>query len=141
MSLDSLRKLRGQTVETLMMELGRIAQYLSLSEERYRRIEAEMQMDAERYRRHMQQGLTIEVLLEWQARMDSQQTALRQARIEMEQTTLSWERTNHLLVEASQECKVLDRVLERREASKRADVARQEQRTTDEAASRRYVSR
>lgn len=141
MSLDSLRKLRGQTVETLMMELSRIAQSLTRSEERYRRIEAEMQMDAEQYRQHMQRGLTIEALLEWQARMDSQQAALRQVRIEIEEATFSWERTNNLLVEASQECKVLDRILERREATKRADSARQEQQTTDEAASRRYLLR
>ncbi|MBX3303948.1 MAG: flagellar FliJ family protein [Nitrospira sp.] len=141
MSLDSLRKLRSQTVETLIMELGRIAQSLSRSEERYRRIEAEMQTDAERYSQHTRQGLTIEVLLEWQVRMDSQQAALSQARIEIEQGTLSWERTNNLLVEASQECKVLDRVLERREAAQRAEAARQEQQATDEAASRRYLSR
>lgn len=141
MSLDSLRKLRSQTVETLMMELGRIAQSLSRSEERYRRIEAEMQTDAEQYSQHTRQGLTIEVLLEWQVRMDSQQAALRQARIEIEQGTLSWKRTNTLLVEASQERKVLDRVLERREAAKRAEVARQEQQATDEAASRRYLLR
>lgn len=141
MSLDALRKLRGQTVEALMMELGQIAQSLSRSEERYRRIEAEMQADTERYRQHMQQGLTIESLLEWQARMDSHQAALRQVHIEIEQVTLSWKRTNNLLVEASQECKVLDRVLERREATIRAGLARQEQQATDEAASRRHLLR
>lgn len=100
-----------------------------------------MQTDAEQYSQHTRQGLTIEVLLEWQVRMDSQQAALRQARIEIEQGTLSWKRTNNLLVEASQERKVLDRVLERREAAKRAEVARQEQQATDEAASRRYLLR
>lgn len=124
-----------------MMELGRIAQSLSRSEERYRRIESEMQVDAEQYREYMRQGLTIEGLLEWQARMDSQQAALRQVHIEIEQATLSWKRTNNLLVEANQECKVLDRVLERREATKRADLARQEQQATDEAASRHHLLR
>lgn len=141
MSLDSLRKLRGQTVEALMMELSQIAQSLSRSEERYRRIEAEMQVDTDRYGQRMQQGLTIEVLLEWQGRMDSQQAALRKVHIEIEQATLSWKRTNDLLVEASQECKVLDRILERREAMKRAEIARQEQQATDEAASRRCLLR
>jgi flagellar export protein FliJ len=124
-----------------MMELGRIAQALSLGEERYRRIEAEMGVDAERYGQHMRQGLTIEGLLEWQVRMDSQQAALRRIRIEIEEATLSWTRTNTLLVEASRERKVLDRILERREATKRAEVARQEQQATDEAASRRYLLR
>jgi flagellar export protein FliJ len=124
-----------------MMELGRIAQSLSRSEERHRRIEAEMQADTDRYRQHTRQGLTVEALLEWQARLDGQQAALRQVRIDMEQTALSWERTNHLLVESSQECKVFDRIIERRKAAARADRVRQEQRTTDEAASRRHLSR
>jgi len=141
MSLDSLRKLRGQAVEALMMELGQIAQSLSRSEEGYRRMENEMLEDADTYSQQAQQGMTIEAMLEWQVRMHSQQEALRQAHLVIEQTTLSWQRTNNLLVEANQECKLLDRILEQREAAQCADVARQEQRATDEAASRRYLLR
>ena len=141
MSLDSLRKLRGQAVEALMMELGQIAQSLSRSEERYRRMENEMLEDAEAYSQQAKQGMTIEAMLEWQVRMHSQQETLRQAHLVIEQTTLSWQRTNNLLVEANQECKLLDRILEQREAAQCADVARQEQRATDEAASRRYLLR
>ncbi|MDH5348814.1 MAG: flagellar FliJ family protein [Nitrospira sp.] len=141
MSLDSLRKLRGQAVEALMMELGHIAQSLSRSEERYRKIETEMVEDANTYSQQTQQGLTIEAMLEWQVRMYSQQTALRQAHLVIEQETLSWQRINKLLVEANQECKLLDRILEQREATQCAEVARQEQRATDEAASRRYLLR
>ncbi|MBX3318651.1 MAG: flagellar FliJ family protein [Nitrospira sp.] len=141
MSLHSLRKLREQRVEALMMELGQIAQSLSRNEERYRQVEAEMQTDTERYRKDMQQGLTIERLLEWEARLGSQEAILRQVHRDIEQGALLWNRTNSLLVEASQECKVLDRVLERREAIHRAEVARQEQQATDEAASRRCSSR
>lgn len=124
-----------------MMKLAQIAQSLSRNEERYRQVEAEMQEDIERYRQHMQQGLTIEGLLEWQARMGSQEAALRQMHHDIEQAALLWNRTNSLLVEANQECKVLDRVLERREAIHRENVARQEQQTMDEAASRRFSSR
>jgi flagellar biosynthesis chaperone FliJ len=120
-----------------MMELGRIVQSLSRSEEQYRKIESEMLDDADKYSRQTQQGLTIETMLEWQVRMHSQQAGLRQAHLEIEQATLSWQRTNKLLVEANQECKLLDRILEQREATKCADLARQEQRATDEAASRR----
>jgi flagellar export protein FliJ len=141
MSLDSLRKLRGQAVEALMMELGHIAQSLSRSEERYRKIETEMLEDADQYSRQTQRGMTIEAMLEWQGRMHSQQAALHQADLEIEQGTLSWQRTNKLLVEANQECKLLDRILEQREATKFADLARQEQQATDEAASRRYLVR
>jgi flagellar export protein FliJ len=141
MSLDSLRKLRGQAVEALMMELGHIAQSLSRSEEQYRKIETEMLEDADKYSQQAQRGMTIEAMLEWQVRMHSQQAALRQVHLEIEQATLSWQRTNKLLVEANQECKLLDRILEQREATKCADLARQEQRATDEAASRRYLLR
>ena len=141
MSLDSLRKLRGQTVEALMVELGHIVQCLSRSEERYRKIETEMLEDADKYSQQVEQGMTIEAMLEWQVRIHSQQASLRQAHLEIEQATLSWQRTNNLLVEANQECKLLDRILERREATRCADLARQEQRVTDEAASRRSLLR
>jgi flagellar export protein FliJ len=141
MSLNALRKLHEQRVEALMMELAQIAQSLSRNEERYRQVEAEMQADTERYRQDMQQGLAIEGLLEWEARLGSQEATLHQVHRDIEQAALLWNRTNSLLVEASQECKVLDRVLERREAIHRADVARQEQQTMDEAASRRCSSR
>ncbi|MBK9305776.1 MAG: flagellar FliJ family protein [Nitrospira sp.] len=141
MSLDSLRKLREQRVEALMMELAKIAQSLSRNETRSREVEAEMQVDTERYRQHMQQGLTIEGLLEWQARLGSHEATLRQVHRDIEHAALLWNRTNSLLVEASQECKVLDRVLERREAIHRADVVRREQQTMDEAASRRCSPR
>ena len=141
MSLHSLRKLREQRVETLMMELGQIAQSLSRNEARYRQVETAMQNETEQYRQQMQQGLTIESLLEWEARLGSQEATLYQVHRDIEQATMLWNRTNSLLVEASQECKVLDRVLERREAIHRADVARQEQQAMDEAASRRCSSR
>lgn len=120
-----------------MMELAQIAQALVLHEARQRGIETEMHTDAEQYRLHTKRGLSIEELLEWQARMDSQEAALRHVRVDIEHATVAWTRTNQLLVEANQECKVLDRVLERREAMKRTDVVRHEQQVMDEAASRR----
>ncbi|UVT21116.1 MAG: flagellar export protein FliJ [Nitrospira sp.] len=140
MSLDSLQKLRAQTVEALMMELAQITQTLARSEERHRNIEAQIQTDSADYERHTKQGLTIEALLEWQARMDSQQTALRHARSEINQAASAWQHTKSLLVEASQECKLLELVAEKRQEAKRADMGRQEQRITDDAASRRYSS-
>lgn len=141
MSLNSLRKLHRQRVEALMMELAQIAQALVLYEARQRGIETDMHTEAEQYRAHTKRGLSIEELVEWQTRMDSQEAALRRVRFDIEQATLAWTNTNRLLVEANQERKVLDRVLERREAMKRAGVTRQEQQATDEAASRRMWSR
>ncbi len=141
MSLESLRKLRAQTVETLMMELAQITRTLAQSEERYQDLEATMQQDVVTYDRQSVQGLTIEAWLEWQGRMDSQQAALRRVRREIDQAVEAWQRTKALLVEASQERKLLDLVADKRRDAQRADAARQEQRTTDEAASRRYSTR
>lgn len=141
MSLEVLRRLRGEAVEALVMELSRITQSLWGCEERYRRIEAQLQAETDRCSQFTQAGLTIEALLEWQVRLDAYQADLHQVRIDMEQATASWTGTRNLLVEANQECKLLDRVLEARDATKRADLARQEQRIMDEAASRRYLSR
>jgi flagellar FliJ protein len=141
MSLESLRKLRAQTVETLMMELAQITRTLTQSEERSHDIETQIQKDVVIYDRQSAQGLTIEAWLEWQGRMDSQQTALRQVRREIDQAIEAWQHTKTLLVEASQESKLLDRVADKRREAQRAEAGRQEQRTTDEAASRRYSVR
>ncbi|MFY4727762.1 flagellar export protein FliJ [Nitrospira sp. BLG_2] len=141
MSLESLRKLRAQTVESLMMELAKITRALARSEERYRDIETQIQKDVAVYDRQSAQGLTIEAWWEWQGSMDSQQAALRQARLEIDQAVEAWRHTKALLVEASQERKLLDRVADKRRETQRAEAGRQEQRTTDEAASRRYSAR
>ena len=141
MNLESLRKLRAQTVETLMMELARITRALAQSEERCRDIEAEIQKDVAVYDRQSAQGLTVEAWLEWQGRMDSQQAALCLVRREIGQAAEAWRQAKALLVEASQESKLLDRVADKRREAQRAEAGRQEQRTTDEAASRRYSVR
>lgn len=141
MSLESLRKLRAQTVETLMMELAQITRALTQNEERYRDIETQIQNDVVIHDRQSTQGLTIEAWLEWQGRMDSQQAALRRVRREINQAVEAWQHTKALLVEASQESKLLDRVADKRREAQRAEAGRQEQRTTDEAASRRYSMR
>jgi flagellar export protein FliJ len=138
MSLESLRKLRAQAVETLMMELGQITRTLTQSEERYHDLEAQIQKDMEIYGRQSASGLTIEAWVEWQARMDSQQAALGRARRETDLAAAAWQHTKALLVEASQECKILDVVADKRLEAQRADAGRQEQRMTDEAASRGY---
>jgi flagellar biosynthesis chaperone FliJ len=73
-------------------------------------------------------------------RMDSHRAALRKARGEMDNALEAWRHTKALLVEASQERKLLDLVADKRREAQRADAGRQEQRTTDEAASRGYVA-
>jgi len=138
MSLESLRKLRAQTVERLMMELAQVTRILTQSEERCRDIEAQIQKDVVVYDRQSAQGLTIEVWLEWQGRIDSQQTMLRRVRGEIDQAVEAWQRTKALLVEANQERRLLDVVADKRREAQRAEAGRQEQRMTDEAASRRY---
>lgn len=141
MSLDSLRKLRTQTVETLMMELAHITRTLVQNEERHREIEAQIQRDMVSHDQQSSHGLTIEAWLEWQGRMDAQQATLRRLRREIDQAAEAWQQTNARLVEANQECKLLDVVAEKRREAECADRARQEQRTTDEAASRRHSIR
>jgi flagellar protein FliJ len=141
MSFESLRKLRVQAEETLMMELAQITRALSQNEERYHDLETQIQKDIVIYDRQSAQGLTIEAWLEWQGRMDSQQTALHRVRREIDQAVEAWQRTKALLVEASQERKLLDVVADKRRDVQRAEAGRREQRTTDEAASRRYSAR
>ncbi len=141
MSLESLRKLRAQTVETLMMDLAQITRRLAQHEERYQDLEAQIQQEVAAYDQQSVQGLTIEAWLEWQGRMDSQQAALCRVRREIDQAVEAWQQTKALLVEASLERKLLDIVADKRRDAQRADTARQEQRTMDEAASRRHSTR
>lgn len=141
MSLESLRKLRAQTVEALMMDLAQITRRLAQREEQYQDLDAQMQQDVVTYDRQSTQGLTIEAWLEWQGRMDSQQAALRRVRREIDQAVEAWQQTKALLVEASLERKLLDIVADKRRDAQRAEAARREQQTTDEAASRGYSTR
>ena len=138
MSLESLRKLRAQTVERLMLELAQATRTLTQSEERCRDIEAQIQKDVVIYDRQSAQGLRIEAWLEWQGRIESQQAALRRVRCEIAQAVEAWQHTKALLVEASQERRLLDVLPDKRDEAQRARVGRQEQRTMDEGASRRY---
>jgi flagellar protein FliJ len=141
MSFESLRKFRAQTVEALMMELAQITHTLAQSEEEYQDLEVKMQQDVVTYDQQSAQGLTIEAWLEWQGHMDSQEAALRRVRREIDQAVETWQQTKALLVEASQERKLLDLVADKRRDAQRADAARQEQRMMDEVASRRHSTR
>lgn len=141
MSLDSIRKVRAQTVESLMMELSQIAQALTYSEEQYRTMEVQIQADTEAYAQQAGQGLTIEDLLQWQGKMDAQRSALRQVRATIDHATGLWQQTQERLVEARQECQLLERVAEQRQTARHAMIARREQWAEDETAGRQISMR
>lgn len=141
MSLDSIRKVRVQTVESLMMELSHIAQTLTQSEEQYRTMESQIRADAEVYAQQATHGLTIEDLLEWQGRMAAQRSALQQLRVRIDHATSVWQQTKERLVGAKQECTILERVAEQRQAAIQATLARREQQAADEAAHRQVSIR
>ena len=141
MSLDSIRKVHAQTVESLMMELSHIVQALTHSEEQYRTMEVQLQADTETYAQQARQGLTIEDLLQWQATLDAQRSALQQVRAAIDHASDLWQQTQERLVVARQECKLLERVAEQRRSVVRTAHARREQWATDEAASRQVSMR
>lgn len=140
MSLDALRKLHAQTVEALMMELAQITQSLSRQEQAVRKLEAGLHSDVTVYRQQTGEGLSIESMWEWHARMDAQQAALSEARRDMAALTAAWQDTQARLVSASQERTVLDRFVERREQARRTEASRREQLALDEAGQRRHAS-
>ncbi|MBS0156120.1 MAG: flagellar FliJ family protein [Nitrospira sp.] len=141
MSLDSIRKVHAQTVELLMMELSDIAHTLTRSEEQYRSMEIQIQRDAETYAQRTRQGITIEELLEWQGKMSAHRDALQEVRASINRATGLWQQTQERLIQARQECKLLERVAERRKTAVCAVMARREQRETDEAAHRQVSIR
>lgn len=137
MSLDSLRKLRAQAQEALMMELAQATQELMHLEQRCEALDARLQSDAAAWRCQAAQGTTAQALLEWEERLASQQAALRQARGAIDRLTGLWAETQARLIEAMRDRKVLDRLDERRRAEGDAVMLRQEQRAVDEAVGRR----
>lgn len=141
MSLDSIRKVRAQTVESLMMELSTIAQALTHSEEQYRTMEVQSHADTAAYAQQARQGLTIEDLLQWQGKMDAQRSALQQVRATIDHATGLWKQTQERLVEARQECKLFERIADQRQTAMHVVMARREQQAEDETASRRISMR
>jgi flagellar export protein FliJ len=138
MRLDSLRKLRAQAQEARTMELAQATQELVSMEQRSRALEAQIQSDTSAYHLHTEQGLMIEALWEWQGRLDMQRAALTQARSAVGYLTEMWTSAHARLVEATQERKILDRLLERQREAHDAELHRREQQTMDEAAGRMF---
>ena len=140
MSLEALQKLHAQSVEALMMELAQITQVLTGSEERCRVLEAHIHSDALAYQEQARQGMKVEALVEWQLRINSQQSALDQVRHEVDQVAMAWQQTKARLVEANQEYKLLDHIVDQRRSAQRAEAAHREQLVTDEAAVRSHLT-
>ncbi len=140
MSLEALQKLRAQNVETLMMELAQITQTLTRSEEHCRVLEAHIQSDIVTYQEQAQRGMTVETLVEWQGRINAQQAALHRTRHEVEHVAMAWQQTKARLVEANQDCKLLDRIVDQRRSAQRTEAAHREQQATDEAAVRSHFT-
>jgi len=138
MRLDSLRKLRVQTQEALTMELAQVTQELVGMEQRSNALEAQIQSDTSAYQLHTERGLVIEALWEWQGRLDVQRAALTQARNAVGRLTEMWTSAHARLVEATQERKILDRLLERQREAHDAELHRREQQAMDEAAGRMF---
>ena len=136
MSLEALRRLKERAEEAVMMELAQITHDLAGMERRCDALTARLDSDASAFRAHAQQGMAIEAVLEWQARMDEERAAVQQSRRMIGELTDRWKQAEARLVAATQERKVLDRLVERQQAAHRADVQRREQRATDEAATR-----
>lgn len=136
MSLDSLRRLKERAEEAVMMELAQITHDLAGMERQCDAHTARMEADAAAFRVHVEQGMAIDALLEWQGRMEEERAAVQQSRRKIAELTGQWNDAQARLVVATQERKILDRLAERQQAAQRADVQRREQRATDESASR-----
>jgi flagellar export protein FliJ len=139
MSLDALRKLHAQTVDALKMELAAITQYLMEREAAVQTLDADIHGAVAVYQQQTENGLSIESVWEWHRRMDSQETALSQARRDLVTLTASWHNTQARLVAANQERTILDRFLERRKLAERIVLGRREQMALDEAGHRQQA--
>jgi len=121
------------------MELAQITSKLVQMERCCQALDAEIQTEAVAYRLQTEQGLAIEDILEWHGRMEARHAALQEARLAVAALTEGWNHTQGRLVEASQERKILDRLVDRRQQSRMREHRHREQHATDEAASRRHL--
>lgn len=138
MRLDSLLKLKVQAQEALTMELAQVTQQLVGMEQQCEVLDVQIQSDTSAYRLQTERGLVIEALWEWQGRLDVQRAALTQARSAVGHLTEVWTSAHGRLVEATQERKILERLIERQREAHDAELHRREQRATDEAAGRMF---
>lgn len=120
------------------MELAQVTQELVSMEQRCNALDAQIQSDTSAYRIQAEQGLVIEALWEWLGRLDVQRAALIQARSTVGHLTEMWSSAHARLVEATQERKILDRLLERQREAHDAELNRREQQAMDEAAGRMF---
>jgi flagellar export protein FliJ len=136
MSLEALRKFRAQEREALMVELAHVSRELMSLEQRCGTLEERMRIDASLAQRQAVQGTTAHTWLEWDEQLASQWLLLKQVREAVRRLTDVWGKTRARLIEAMQEGKVLDRLEGRRQAEREALMRKQEQRASDEMASR-----
>lgn len=140
MSLETLRKLRAQTEQTLAMELAQLTQELTATERQCAELAALIETDAAAYCRAAEGGTEIEAMLEWHGRMEAHQHALHRARAKAAHLAGAMTRTQARLIEVSLERKIVDRLIERRRSADKADARRRDQSRMDEVAHRRHSS-
>lgn len=140
MSLETLRKLCAQTEQSIAMELAQLTQELIATERQCTDLGALIQSDAASYCREAERGATIETVLEWHNRLDAHRHALQRGQAKAAALGEAIARAQARLIEAAQERRIVDRLIERRRSVHRADVGRREQARTDEAAHRRHTS-
>ena len=123
-----------------MMELAQVTQELVHQEQRCHALDAHIRSETAMYRAQSEQGITIESMLEWHARMDAQQAALKEVHQAIRTITEVWNGTQARLVAASQERKIVERLVDRQQQAHLSEVRRREQHATDEAAHRQSFS-
>ena len=140
MSLESIRKLRMRVEEAVTMELAQITQDLVRMERRCDMLDVAIQAESETHRMQAEQGMAIEQVLEWQGRLEARHAELKEARCAVTTLTDAWNQTQIRLVEASQERKIIDRLVTRRRQEGERELRHREQHATDEVAGRRHYS-
>jgi flagellar export protein FliJ len=136
MSLESLRTLRRQAEEAVTMELAQITQQLAQLERRYQALDAEIHTEAAASRAQAERGMVIEEFLECHRRIEAGQALMNDTQQAIDNLTKAWVQTQNRLVEASQERKIVERLMDRRQQEQEKENLRREQQATDDAASR-----
>ncbi len=139
MKLNVLRRYRAQLEEVARMDFFRLRQELQDVETRVVLLEERMNRTADAYLAKAAGGVALDEFLVWQSMVVAETSKLAEAKQAESQLREAWNHKQAALRVAMQDCRTLDRLVERRRQQQRLVQDRVEQMELDEAARRTSV--
>jgi flagellar export protein FliJ len=139
MKLEVLRRYRAQLEEVVRMDLVRLRQALHDAEARSRGLDEQVKLTAESYPAKVDGGVALDEFLVRQSRATAEMSDLAAARQAEGRLREAWNQKQDELLEAMQDRRTLDRLVQRIRQQQRQMQHKVDQMEMDEAARRAGV--